>query len=307
MTLQQMENIAIQHGGQCLSKKYRNAHQKLKWECRLGHEWLATYANVSRGSWCPFCAVSYSEEISRFILESLFEKKFKKNRTALCGLELDGYNSNLNIAFEYQGRQHYEFIPYWHKTRSNFDRQKRRDIAKQELCRIKNISCIIIPYTTNNLEYFIVNELDKIGHQLSPKIDYSKFKPLKAQIMDRLLVIAKQKNGKCLSKTYLGIHSKITWQCEKGHEWSATSASILHSNTWCPRCAGVAPLSLSDMQEIAKRRGGKCLSKKYSNNRTKLKWKCAEGHEWESVPLSVRRGHWCPVCGKHKSWKTRNV
>ena len=37
-------------------------------------------------------------------------------------------------------------------------------------------------------------------------------------------------------------------------------------------------LTIKDMQELAKARGGKCLSKKYVNGRVKLKWKCAEGH-----------------------------
>ena len=37
-------------------------------------------------------------------------------------------------------------------------------------------------------------------------------------------------------------------------------------------------ISIEEMQEIARKRGGKCLSKKYINAHTKLEWQCANGH-----------------------------
>ncbi len=54
------------------------------------------------------------------------------------------------------------------------------------------------------------------------------------------------------------------------------------------------------MQKIAESRGGKCFSKKYINNRTKLKWKCKEGHIWEATPSNIKRGQWCRVCSMKK-------
>jgi hypothetical protein len=50
------------------------------------------------------------------------------------------------------------------------------------------------------------------------------------------------------------------------------------------------------MQKIAKSRGGKCLSNKYTSNRAKLKWKCKEGHIWRALPVNVKAGHWCSKC-----------
>lgn len=57
------------------------------------------------------------------------------------------------------------------------------------------------------------------------------------------------------------------------------------------------------MQELAKSRGGKCLSDKYINNRTKLRWQCNEGHIWKSTPNSIKNGSWCPICSRRKSNK----
>ena len=66
----------------------------------------------------------------------------------------------------------------------------------------------------------------------------------------------------------------------------------------------VAKLSLSLMQEIAKKKRGKCLSTVYQNSKEKLQWKCKERHNWTARPTSIGRGSWCPQCfrkGKSRS------
>jgi len=64
-------------------------------------------------------------------------------------------------------------------------------------------------------------------------------------------------------------------------------------------CVGNMPkkLTIEEMQRIAESRGGKCLSEKYINNRTKLKWQCEKGHIWEAAP----RRSWCPYCSENKN------
>lgn len=51
-------------------------------------------------------------------------------------------------------------------------------------------------------------------------------------------------------------------------------------------------------QEVAKSRGGECLSTEYTGVRSKMKWRCAKGHEWENTFSKVvgERHTWCPVC-----------
>lgn len=50
------------------------------------------------------------------------------------------------------------------------------------------------------------------------------------------------------------------------------------------------------MIELAKSKGGKCLSDKYIRSDEKLMWMCANGHVWKSVPANVKRGNWCQKC-----------
>ena len=50
------------------------------------------------------------------------------------------------------------------------------------------------------------------------------------------------------------------------------------------------------MQALAATRGGLCLSTEYHGKGVKLTWQCHRGHVWETRPLNVRAGNWCPQC-----------
>jgi hypothetical protein len=50
-----MREIAIKHGGQCLSKRYIDTHTKLLWQCTNQHQWESAPANIRQGCWCPVC------------------------------------------------------------------------------------------------------------------------------------------------------------------------------------------------------------------------------------------------------------
>ena len=56
---------------------------------------------------------------------------------------------------------------------------------------------------------------------------------------------------------------------------------------------------LNDLQQIAKSKGGKCLSSIYIDCKTKLKFECKNKHQWSVIPSSIKRGMWCPYCSKH--------
>lgn len=63
-------------------------------------------------------------------------------------------------------------------------------------------------------------------------------------------------------------------------------------------------LSFKDMQGAATFRGGRLLSETMQKGdwKTRLRFCCAFGHEFEASPrLVLEGGHWCPVC-ERKSW-----
>jgi len=72
---------------------------------------------------------------------------FLKNGITNGTLELDCFNEELKIAIEYNGQQHYNYVPYFHKTKDAFYNIKYRDDIKQRLCDANGIKLIVVPYT----------------------------------------------------------------------------------------------------------------------------------------------------------------
>lgn len=116
--------------------------------------------------------------------------------------------------------------------------------------------------------------------------------------------LAKKHNAICLSETYLNNHSPLKWKCDKGHEFNASYSVIMRAiknNGFCTVCSVKQRgknkrNTIEEMQELAKSRGGKCLSAVYTDAHTVLIWQCANGHIFESKPNSVKNGHWCRSC-----------
>lgn len=112
--------------------------------------------------------------------------------------------------------------------------------------------------------------------------------------------MAAGKSGWCLSLEFEGSSNPLRWRCAAGHEWDARPASI-RSGNWCPFCARNRKLELEEMRELARERGGKCLSETYRNGRTPLLWECRQSHRWKARPANVkggarRKGSWCLAC-----------
>ena len=84
--------------------------------------------------------------------------------------------------------------------------------------------------------------------------------------------LAKKNKGKCLSKKYQSSRVKLKWQCIKGHVWN-TSISSVKSGKWCRECL---KLTIEEISFLAKEKNGECLSRKYINSHSKLKFKSLE-------------------------------
>src|SRR5260370_1121766 len=124
-------------------------------------------------------------------------------------------------------------------------------------------------------------------------------KSAKITIKD-MQIIAMERNRKCLSQEYVNNFTKLLWECKEGHQWEAIPASVKQGH-WCLECAGMKKSTIKEMVALARKRGGKCLSREYSNARTKLLWECKEGHQWKAMPTNVEQGNWCLECsGKKK-------
>ena len=80
-------------------------------------------------------------------------------------MELDCYNPQLQIAVEYNGKQHYTYTPYFHRNQDAFYNQKYRDELKRRLCAEAGVLLIEVPYTVtfNKIPGFITSKLRAAG------------------------------------------------------------------------------------------------------------------------------------------------
>lgn len=117
--------------------------------------------------------------------------------------------------------------------------------------------------------------------------------------IEDLRKIARDRGGIVLSTTTTG--RLLSWKCAEGHIWHARPRNIVRGS-WCTYCSGVGEVSLEDMQAIAVKRGGLCLSEEYSNQKIKLQWQCSEGHTWWAASSHIRNSKsWCPECKAFKN------
>ena len=306
----EIQQIAKDRNGKCLSTEYINSKTKLEWECHQKHKWHAILSNVkSKGSWCPHCHTYLKEEMIRVAFEQIFNSRFINSRPKWLVnsrgnlMELDGYNQSLNIAFEHNGEQHYK-LSRFNNNKDILEIRKKDDLRKIEICKSKKIYLFIFNYKEDLFD--IINlfkkkskllKFDITNLDLNKKINFDSVYFSRNELL-KLGNIAKDKGGKIISETYLGTDIKLKFQCNKGHMWQAEPGNIKTGN-WCPTCAGKNP-TIEEFQKIAKEKKGKCLSTIYINQYSKLKWECEEGHKFESSAQIIKSGAWCAACAGNK-------
>lgn len=316
LTLNHAKKLARTRGGFCRSREYIKSSAKLDWECGNGHHWRASYNSVLKGSWCPICSQGLGERLCRIYFEAAFKAKFPNSRGLSWlknergnFLELDGYNEHLKIAFEHQGEHHYEGTHYF--STPQFDDLKKKLCIENEvmLVEVPQIGKLIDLSDLPDLIKKSLNENNRENISL-PEINQVDFSDAyHPKWIEELNEIAYEKGGKCLSSIYLGSNKRLKWECKEGHIWMSSPEKIKRGD-WCDKCARIESgknrsLGIDIAKDIAKKRGGDCLSSEYINNRTKLTWQCHKGHTWGAIISNVRKGHWCPICANDGNVKKR--
>ena len=115
---------------------------------------------------------------------------------------------------------------------------------------------------------------------------------IKLRVLRRFQALARRRGGELLSDV---VHMSVPlrFRCAHGHTW-ATRAKNIDQGSWCPACKEESAMAL--LRAAAKRWGGELLSEKRGDHRTRLEWRCAQGHRFKLSAFGIRRGHWCAKC-----------
>jgi hypothetical protein len=304
VTLHDMREIARERGGECLSKLYINAFTKMEWRCARGHEWMATRTTIKR-SWCPECAkklefeqvVATAADHGGKVLSP--RSKFVNGATVLqwqCGV---GHRWKTTVLRVRQGA--------WCarcQADSNWSLQDMKEIAGKHggICLSRRYVHWEKPlrWRCSERHLFRATPRTVVRKKNSPVWCpvCSRYK----YTIDDLQAIARERGGECLSRTTGYVRMHLRWRCAQGHVWRATIGGIV-KGTWCAKCSTDRQrLDLGSLQEMARAHGAECLSTRYLNNQTPMRWRCARDHVFDRpARLMQRLSHkaaelWCPVC-----------
>jgi len=240
------------------------ANKKVWWRCVEGHTWIVSInSRTQHGSGCPSCPRAYV-------------------------IPLDGRNLaeiNPELASEWHPDKNGDTHPEDVRPKSNqkiwWQCSEGHDWQAVVASRAGGSGC---PYCYGRFATK-TNNLASRYPQLLKEWDREKNKGLNP------------------SNLTPNVNKKVWWCCRKGHSWQTTVNNRTGKKSGCPICARKASqkYSIGHFQAIAEKRGGKCLSKKYTSARKKLKFSCKEGHIWETRADSILyTSKWCPVCGKRR-------
>jgi len=313
-SIDDMRRLADKRGGRCLSETYVNAKTPLQWRCAKHHTWWSMPHEVQRGKWCAACA-----KVRRLEVEE-FQRIARKRGGQLLST---AYLGGLTPLWWRCANGHYWLATpsavkgggyrpgTWCLQCSNLARRGRA-IEPLTLEEMKDIArerggeCLSDSYVRCDvpLRWRCAKGHEWLGKPWAVKYGYWCPRCGRREISYDLLVRTAGEHGVSLISAELELSSAasvLTWECAKGHRWEGT-AKRARSGSWCPQCATNRSPTIQDMQELARSRGGECLSKRYVNVFTPLRWRCARGHIWKASPNKVRtkghgrRGTWCPRC-----------
>lgn len=240
------------------------ANKKVWWRCELGHTWKTTLnVRVSQGTGCPACP------------RNMLVAPAEKNLAVL----------NPRLASEWHPTKNGELRPIdvWPSSNKRIWWQcsKGHEWQVTAASRASGTAC---PYC--------------YGRYATKENNLASKYPA-------LLVEWDQERNKDLNPSDFTPHvgKKVWWRCAKGHGYQATIYNRTKNKSGCPECARAArrKYSIEDIQRLALKRGGQCLSDTFTSSRLKLKFACKEGHVWEArADALLHANKWCPTCGRKR-------
>lgn len=294
LRLREFQAIARKHGGQCLSHEYVQRQTPMAFVCRVGHVWKARPASILAGSWCPGCAHVPANGLAGV-------QAIARERGGRC---LSPIYVAARPGMQWRCAEGHEwFAPparirkgTWcptcagHKTIEDM----------QALAAQHGGRCLSGDMAEGAYDACMDWECAQ-GHHFSVRwrcVAVGQWCPAcrKGQgAWHRAHEVAKALGGACLVDIAHPTHESVGWRCAGGHEFTNMAYRVARG-AWCQRCRG-RRFGIEDMRAIAAERGGRCISRKFVDVKTQLRWECEAGHRWWMTPETVRqRGVWCPEC-----------
>ena len=121
--------------------------------------------------------------------------------------------------------------------------------------------------------------------------------------VERIREMAREGGAELVSVEYTNVRTPLSWKCGCGNTFTAPITVLRYKTIKCPECRGFGIgrgqyrlNRFAAAVSMAESHGGLCLSSEYISSYGKMKWCCANGHEWEASFNTIKGGHWCRKC-----------
>lgn len=235
--------------GKVLSKHYVEKGEELKFLCGNGHSFNLIYNNFREGQWCKDCKNKrFKEKHCRALIEYYTGHDFPErapawnlNKSTGGHLRLDGYNELLQLAFEYDGVQHFKEVPFFHDGEKNsLLKQRERDAEKDDNCRANEVHLIRIACSVAQINLELYQELEKWAITKNFRLKPFEENPQlenPSNELDEFKAQLKSRGTTLISSSFLGVSKKHDVECDNcSRTFEATPR--LESSFSCNVCSG---------------------------------------------------------------------
>lgn len=234
-TIEDMQNLAKENEGQCLSSEYNGKNIKLKWKCSKGHIFEMTPNSVISGHWCQKCAKNDKKSI-------IDMQEIAISKGGKC---LSEYYENARTVLSWQCKEGHQWEAPYSRIIKSWCYECAGNKAKsiqyvQELIREKEGLCLSNEY--KNIHQKLKFQCKKnhtfliSTHQIIQGQWCSECAGNKKLTIEDMRKLASEKGGKCLSTEYFNNKEKLIWECSERHRFELTPDKVKNRGQWCKIC-----------------------------------------------------------------------
>lgn len=303
--MRDIKRCARKRRGRCLTKRYRPTTEKWRFQCENGHQFSISGSHVLYdGAWCKRCENDAIYDRVRTIAEEHGGKCLLKTWRPVaqdwafeCGEGHKFRRSASSILYQEAwcprclGRSPGDML---RKIKEAAQSRGGKCTSRKYVRRPAKMSFVCAKgHRWKALGSLVLyNETWCPSCATSPSEDF----------MIRFEKVLDEQNYVLMSNQLGKLSEKHLFRCAKGHKFEQEPGRLVSNEYRCPTCSYDARrenslLGLTAAQDRATEYGGECLSTEYVNASQVARWRCAEGHEWETKFTTViHGGSWCPEC-----------
>lgn len=117
--------------------------------------------------------------------------------------------------------------------------------------------------------------------------------------LEKLTKLANARGGRVIGIDPIN-STYALFECKCGYQWRTKASHIIYTKSWCPKCAGSAPLTMDDVKKAASLHRGQSLETEYHRSDSKMSWRCEHGHVFQKSMEVIKKGQWCAECSMLK-------